>query len=361
MERFSVDESCPFSKEGNISEETVLSTNWEYLQTMKMNTVAPSANMGPVTRPGTRTEGRRFVPWFWPDDELAQSVKIRQAAFMNNPDGVLNTNNENHAVREAAGQLLWLQSRYLAEHFPEKYTLEKTRKFGWVVINRSTDDQFSLRPKHNEAHPLAISGMLSQEDICIVRQKKNGRHILAAGFLASPTNWSLASFMNADMDAVHRHVKGYHKPAVIGRDFRLKDTVDKTLENLREYPNNIITRNNQFIEYSPLLSLEPGVDKQFDKERVMEDLGNRVFLRTERETLTRLPAPYDEFTIFTIKPHVYRLADVREHRGADFQHVLAMNSVIRSALRSHKRATGNKSYDFTDAINEYLMAENPTT
>jgi hypothetical protein len=322
---------------------------------MKMNTIAPAPNMAPVTKPGNQIEGRRFVPWFWPDSELSQSVKLRQAAFLEDQERVLKTADGDPVTRAAAQQLLWLQSNYLATHFPDKYTIETNNEYGGkVIINKTTDDHFALRPESGDWHPLAISGMLSQEDICIVRRIKTGQQILVAGFLATPTHWNLSNFLNADMDKIHKHVKGYHKPVDKDGTWRLKDTVDKTLQSLREYPDGIITRNNQFIEYNPSLALEPTDRTPFKMNKVRNDLGNRLFLRSERETLTRLPAPYDDFSVFTIKPNVFRMSDVRKHRSDDFVRALASNAILKSVLKSNKRATGKDAFDFTDSLQTYL-------
>ncbi len=349
------------SRTDTTNNDVVLSTNWDYLQTMKINELAPSPNISAVTPlNGNRTE-RRFVPWFWPDDDLSNSVNIRQRAFLDSPDRILKTANDDPVIRAASQQLLWIQAQYLAEHFPEKYSIEQTRKFGRVIVNKANEnkiDAFSLRPEKKDWHPLAISGMLGQEDICIVRRKKSGRQILAAGFLASPTNWNLSNFMNADMDTIHQQVDGYSEPVGDRDKYRLKDTVDKMLESLGEYPNGIICRNNQFIEYIPTLAREPSDSPKFKKKKVAKDLGDQIFLRTERETLTRLPAPYDDFTVFTIKPHVFRMSDVRYFRGADFARAVAANSVLRSSLKSDNETNEKNKFDFTQLLEKYLTAEN---
>lgn len=330
----------------------VMSTNWEYLQSMKMNETAPSPNLTPITRPGEQVEGRRFVPWFWPDGELAASVKLRKEAFLKNPDHVLATTDDDPVVRAASQQLLWLQGNYLAEQYPEKYTIEDQRKFGRVIINKITDDQFSLRPEAGDWHPLAISGLLSQEDICVVQRKKAGKHALIAGFLATPTNWNLSSFMDADMDKIHRQVKGYHKPISEGRTYRLKDTVDKVLEGLQPYPLGGMARNNQFAMHDDRLALELRDAKPFDADRVSQDPLNNLVLRSERETLVRLPAPYDDFTIFTIKPNVFDLSDVARERGDDFARAIATNCILRETLQSDKKS--KKPYDFTEMLQDYM-------
>lgn len=359
MEAISGSGGCPIGYDRKGRAGVVMSTNWKYLQSMKMNETAPSPNLTPLSRPGEHVDGRRFVPWFWPDDELAPSAELRKKAFLKNPDHVLATADNDPVVRAASQQLLWLQGNYLAEQYPEKYVIENHRKFGRVIINKTTDDQFSLRPDVDDWHPLAISGLLSQEDICMVQRKKAGKHALVAGFLATPTNWNLSFFLGADMDRIHRHVKGYHKPTSEERSYRLKDTVDKVLESLRPYPEGGMARNNQFAMHDDRLALELRDAKPFDAKKVSKDPLNGLILRSERETLTRLPAPYDDFTVFTIKPNVFSLSDVARERGDDFARAIANNCILREGLQSDKKA--KDAYDFTELIQNYMTANTVET
>lgn len=334
----------------------VMSTNWEYLRSMKMNVRVPSPNMAPITRVNEDGENDYIAPWFWPDNEMPEAVEVRQAAFLENQDRVLVTACDDPVVRDASQRLLWLQARYLTEKYPESYSIENSRKFGKVILNHVNEakiDAFSLRPEKMDWHPLAISGMLGQEDICIVRRKKSGRQVLVAGFLATPTNWNLSNFLNADMDKIHKHVKGYHKPAWKGSKYKLKDTVDRFLAVQHEYPNGMTWRNNQFIEYIPTLAREPDDETAFDENEVKENPGEKIFLRSERETLVRLPEPYDDFTVFTIKPHVFRMDDIRRLRGDDFVRAVAANSVLRSALKSQKN--DKQRFNFTALLENYLQ------
>lgn len=353
MEAFSGSGGCPIGRKDRSG--VVMSTNWEYLQSMKMNETAPAPNLTPLTRPGERSDDRRFVPWFWPDDELAQAVALRKEAFLDNPSHILATSDDDPIVHAASQQLLWLQANYLVDNYSDKYAIEEHRKFGRIIINKATDDHFSLRPNTDDWHPLAISGLLSQEDICVVQRKKAGKHVLVAGFLATPTHWNLSSFMNADMDKIHRQVKGYHKPIDNERHYRLKDTVDKSLEGLRPYPQGGMARNNLFAMHDERLALEPHDTEPFNPKKVSKDPFNEIVLRSERETLVRLPAPYDDFTIFTIKPNVFRLSDVARERGEDFARAIATNCILRENLQSGKNS--KKPYDFTELLQNYLTKQ----
>ncbi len=343
-------QGCPLGHSSASEEGVVMSTNWDYLRVMKMNEMAPAPNMAPVTKLDATIESQRFAPWFWPDEQLSDVLDFRKSAFLDDTCRVLDTGDDDPVVRAASQQLLFLQANYLAKYFPDKYRIETQRKFGKVIINTVTDDQFSVRPEGDDWHPLAISGLLGQEDICVVKRDEEGKHVLRAGFLATPTNWNLSDFVGADMDRIHHNVDGYHEPAGTNR-YRLKDTVDKFLDHLHEYPSGITWRGNQFVEYTPNIALEPSLERNLRPKKIARDIGSRLFLRSERETLTRLPAPYDDFTIFTIKPHVFRMEDVRRERGDDFVRALATNSVLRSTLKS----TENRKINLQSMLEQYLL------
>jgi hypothetical protein len=326
--RESASPGCPFI--GN--DEVVLSTNRDYLSDMRINPLAPSPNMRRVTPPQEQEHGERFVSWFAPDDELKMARDIRAAAYIDTPNQVLYTKNNDPAIRAASEQLLDLQAHYLAEHFPDFYSIENTDEFGEVITNKITDDKFSLKPSESELHPLTICGLLGQEDICIVKEKKNGEYVLVAGFLATPTGWNLSDFINRNMDQIHQDVDGYNE--------RLKVTVDRSLASLPQFPERQIARNNVFLERDPTLALAPGTRSQFEPTTI-RNAGNQLFIRSERETLTRLPSTdeypnNDKYIIFTIKPHVYSLEITASLRAEDLSAALGSNAVLNSYKHSKK-------------------------
>lgn len=119
----------------------------------------------------------------------------------------------------------------------------------------------------------------------MLEQQDDGRQVLVAGFLATPTNWNLSNFRNEDMDKIHHHVVGYDKPTE-GSRVRLKDTIDRTLMS-DQYPRHK-QRNNIFTDSEPALAHDPATF--MPQPQTITDPGNQIFMRSERETLTRLPS-----------------------------------------------------------------------
>jgi hypothetical protein len=314
MERIPDMRGCPARERIRQRGGVVLSTNLNYLRHIKINELALAANMRKVIQPDEMNTEDRYGPWFAPDDELAQAAAIRQEAYALAPERVLQTANDDPAVRAASAELLRLQSSYLAERFPDSYTIN-----GNLVRNNTTSDSFNIYPGQSDLHPLAAVGLLGQEDICVVEQLEDRRHTFVAGFVASPTDWNLPEFIGLDMDQVHRRFDGY--------EAALKKTVDRTLSSLPPFPGRQIARNNLFLYLDPSLAIIPGEQPTFHSDDIT-DPGSQIFLRSEYETLTRLPHPYDRYIIFTIKPHVYPLSVVKQERGEEFAAAIGTNSVL---------------------------------
>lgn len=287
---------CPFFASG--SEHAVLSRNSQYWQECRISPRAMTANL----QNGIVGDGAR--PWFAPDSELVPSIKLRKQYYAKVPQRILQSGHSNRRqIRDAASQLLDLQSEYLATTYPDIYSIENLATVGRIIINKATDDRFQL-DDNRYTHPLAISGLLSQEDICIVEQTPDNRQLLAAGFVAAPTDWELSKLLGKDMDQIHARFPGYAD--------RLKAVVDSTMANLPEFPH-MKYRNNLFLHATSDLALFP--PQHESDTSAITDPGNQIFVRTERETLTRLPATEkypnnNRYSIFTIKPHVYPLSSV---------------------------------------------------
>lgn len=311
---------CPLADLNFDKNKIVLSTNTRNLRDMRINPLSPAANMRRVTDPTDTDYTDRFVPWFAPDNELAQAVAIRKAAYYENPDRVLNTGDNDPVIRDVAQQLLELQVEYLVRHYPEMYEIIDNTQ----IHNKTTGDTYDIAPGVLNLHPLAIVGLLGQEDVCIVHEAEDGSHIMVAGFLASPTGWDLADFVGLNMDEIHENVDGYEE--------KLKATVDKSLSTLPEFPERQFARNNTFLGLNPLLGLVPDQMPDID-ENSITDAESQIIFRSEYETLTRLPATEkypnsNQYIIFTIEPRVYSLATMKAERGDDLANAIETNRVL---------------------------------
>lgn len=327
----STQKNCPFSS----GDYSAVSTNERFLRGMRMNTISPAANLYDITHPDSPHNNESFQPWFAPDAELPRALAIRKAIYTENSERTCMTDHDRPAVRSAAQQLLELQTSYLTRTFPDIYQIA-----GDDIVIASTGDKYPLHPAGSDLHPLAISGLIGQEDICIVERTGDNRYQMVAGFLASPTNWNLSQFMYMDMDGIHEDVAGYTE--------RLKKVVDTSLESLPEFPEGIKARNNMFFRLDSSLGIIPDVNPEVNADSVTNP-GEDIFLRSERETLTRLPATEkypenDRFIIFTIKPHVFPLSEVMRMRGDRLLKVIQTNEKLRA-------------YEFSPLAEQYIYSQ----
>lgn len=120
--------------------------------------------------------------------------------------------------------------------------------------------------------PLASLGLLGAEDWCLLSpDPASGEYRLAAAVLCFPSRWSLAEKLGRPLTAIHAPVPDY--------DATLARRVNRVFEALR--PGRGLWRVNWLVHPSAEPHL-PGKDAQ-----APDDKG--LFLRTERQTLIRLP------------------------------------------------------------------------
>lgn len=134
------------------------------------------------------------------------------------------------------------------------------------------------------APPLEAAALAVQEDLCLLRK---GDHdwILDSACVCFPSRWRLADKLGRPLVEVHGPTPGY--------DPGLRSRVTALLDRL-ERP---VRRRNWFVHPDPSLfqpeapAVEPVVPAP--------DVDAGLFLRSERQTLSRLPSGWVTFTIRT--------------------------------------------------------------
>jgi hypothetical protein len=120
--------------------------------------------------------------------------------------------------------------------------------------------------------PLEAAALVVQEDLCVLARRE-GRWCLDAGVVCFPSMWRVGDKLGLPVTAVHGPVPAY--------DDELADRVDRFLDRL-ERP---VWRRNWLVHDSPELHL-PAPPPPHAAPTVPNDL----WLRSERQTLRRLPA-----------------------------------------------------------------------
>jgi len=128
-----------------------------------------------------------------------------------------------------------------------------------------------------------------QEDLCVmVESGDSGRYLLEAGSVCFPSHWRLAEKLGRSLAAIHAPVTHY--------DDELEARVDHFFERLRpEHP--MLRRNLSIHDHDELFRPEP---HESSRSFAPDVSGlDRVWLRSERQTLVRLPRT--AAVLFTIK------------------------------------------------------------
>ena len=169
-------------------------------------------------------------------------------------------------------------------------TREVFKRDGDKLRNSLTNEVWDI--SNTTLHPLDQAGRLVQEDFCLLQS--DGHHYrLTAAAVCFPANWRLSDKIGRPLNLIHEPVPGYEQ--------NLAQVVDRFFERLQ--PNNLVWRANWFIHGNPIL-FQPG-SEQAATQVTAENAGDRLWFRSERQTLQRLPE--SGAVLFTIRTRVIPL------------------------------------------------------
>lgn len=147
------------------------------------------------------------------------------------------------------------------------------------------------------APPLARLGLAVQEDLCLMLAGPEGYRLVGA-FVAFPSRWSIAEKLGRPISGIHAPVPGLE--AAIGRPIHL------FFERLAA--GHPVWRANWSLTDDPTLHQPSNAFRRTVTLVKPEDAGQRLWVRVERQTLTRLPET--RAVVFTILTLVAPLAAV---------------------------------------------------
>lgn len=217
-------------------------------------------------------------------------------------------------AEEAALEMAELLEAYLARHHPT------------IAVDATIAD------------PLTRLGLAVQEDLCLMLKGPEGYH-LAGAFVAFPNRWNLKDKIGRPMSGIHTPVPGLE--AAIGRPVRL------FFEKLTT--SQPVWRANWSISDNPTLHQPSHAFRRSNTVVTPEDAGERLWLRVERQTLTRLPRSKAVlFTIFTFIEPLQAFSD---------EPLLAARLADRLDELSPEMLTYKNLATNRAAIGQYLRAE----
>lgn len=161
---------------------------------------------------------------------------------------------------------------YLPAHFPERFTAD-------IPVDASL-------------HPLEAASLLVQEDLAVM-SPQNGQWVLTAASICFPSRWDLASKIGANMHGIHEPVPHYEE--------RIAHATDVMFNRLTS--DRSVWRINWTLLDSPEL-FQPSVTGRKARARTglgVEEFGDAMYFRTERQTLRKLPV--SGAILFTIRTY----------------------------------------------------------
>ena len=173
---------------------------------------------------------------------------------------------------------------------------------GDALHNRLTGERWDLADP--PCDPLELAGRLVQEDLCLIGVEE-GVPVLRAAVLCAPSRWRLHEKIGRPLAGIHDRVPLYADT--------LSAPVDRFMRHLK--PGKLTERLNWSVTDDPALFQVEGKHRTgLDPSFTAANAGARLFLRVERQTLSRLPR--SGFVLFTIRVHTYPLSRVAAQPGA---------------------------------------------
>jgi len=236
----------------------------DWLDEISLKTSGPSVSMG-VRRLDNR-------PWLMHDEFAAEELNLKRE--------------------------LWSDSS--KEVFLSSFESEEA---GRSVISLLVDNGVELTDLNCD-HSLARAGLSVQEDLCLMHRTSKG-WILAAASLSFPSRWQLRKKIGKNLSHIHGPVEGY--------DEHLSEKVNNFFDRLGNEP---VWRRNWFIHPDNSL-YQPQSPLNGDPIIEFSQIGEKLFIRSERQTLQLLDVP--GWILFTIRVQRTPLKNLLLKRKEEFR------------------------------------------
>lgn len=210
--------------------------------------------------------------WLYPDDRRATELAERHRLLLEHHSEVVGTR---PGTEEAGAEVLDLVLAWERDHRAD-------------LVGE---------PLATGVHPLEAAARRTQEDLVLMVPHADGYHLDAA-VLCFPSHWRLADKLGGSAVEIHGPVPRYRH--------ELAEKVDRFFDRLR--PGVIVARRNWSVHDDPaLFSPDPPVDP---RPALVDEVGGRLWLRSERQTLRRLPET--GVILFTIRVQQAPFAQLAE-------------------------------------------------
>jgi hypothetical protein len=251
--------------------------------------------------------------WIEIDENFAQQIALKMQLLRDRPDEVFASLPESIAAQQ---EVLDLLIAHLLKFYPQQYQQQEDK-----LYHISTGQPWNL-PDFAQ-NPLDLAGRLVQEDFCLLLLQ-DGAYVLAAGSVCFPFRWRLQDKPGRSLTSIHAPVPGYAE--------KLSRPVDGVFHHLRADCPSV--RFNWGITDTPNLFL-PTAHSQTPVNLPIgiENAGERLWLRVERQTLRRLPNTGG--IVFGIHTTIESLAQVKTN-PATAQHLAEAIEQLPVAAHAYK-------------------------
>jgi hypothetical protein len=223
--------------------------------------------------------------WIELDEHYLQEMRERRQLLANRRSEVVAAVAGSEAARRETWDAL---TAHLASRWPHWFAIYHN-----VLHSRITGDRWNLAEPGRD--PLEAAALLVQEDLCLIQMSEAGP-LLIAGVVCFPSRWRLHEKLGRPLAVVHAPVPFYGA--------KLARPVDRFMAMVK--PGHVAVRFNWSIHDDPAL-FQPGRNHTHNNPQITaSNAGDVLFVRVERQTLTRLPQ--SGTVLFTIRVHVYPLA-----------------------------------------------------
>jgi hypothetical protein len=229
--------------------------------------------------------------WFEPDRQWPEQMANKGAMLRFQHGNVVASLPESAAAQD---ELLETMIAHLPRAHPNLFTMEpKGLRIQGLHPGGANNPSLS---------PIDRCGRMVQEDLCLM-QADGERFVLTAASLCAPSGWKLSEKLGQPLIGIHAPVPGY--------DVELAHRVQRVFQGLQA--GQPVWRTNWSLATEPTLFMPGG--HSFSPVQgdaiTAANAGTHVWLRVERQTLTRLPRT--GAILFTIKTHIDPVSSLRGH------------------------------------------------
>ncbi len=233
--------------------------------------------------------------WFEIDETFAEQLLEKRRLLSERHDDVYREVDGSHAAQAEFRDAIFA---HLPRVHPEHYQAD-----GDTLLIPALDERWARDDARFS--PLDLAARWVQEDLCLMEPGADGRWVLTAASVCFPSRWRLAEKIGRPLDEIHVPAPGVNE--------KLARPMARFFDQLK--PGRSVWRLNWSVMDDPALFQPTGRDRGDLRDDITaENAGERLWLRSERQTLRRLsetPA-----ILFTIRLHVRPLSDLESRPEA---------------------------------------------